>query len=81
MQSIAALIDHLPSPRAEARALMWHAHETIVEAPATHQRHARRVASILADLHSDPNVIAAGLLQDVLTLDVMTPTKLRTEFG
>ena len=81
MQSIATLTDHLPPQRTDARALLRRAAETVTEAAAPHRQHALRVAALLADLHFDSTIIAAGLLHDVLTLDVMTPDQLRTEFG
>ncbi len=84
MQSMTRLTKYLPpeSTDAYAHALIERAHNVVASAQITSDcLHAERVATLLADLHFDPNIIAAGLLHDALTLGTMNRTQLRLEFG
>ena len=89
--SLPSLLTLLPSgPQGtDARALVRRAYSLAERAHAGQERkaggpylqHPLYVASLLADLHFDPTIIAAGLLHDVLTLDAMTAEQLHAEFG
>ncbi|MGC9400581.1 MAG: RelA/SpoT family protein [Anaerolineae bacterium] len=71
----------MPITQYPDHALVRRAYASLEQAPAPYRRHAEGVASLLADLHFDPTIVAAGLLHDVLTLDLLTPDQLRADFG
>ena len=81
MQAITQLTQYIPPQRTDARALIRCAYDVVTEASAIRRDHVEAVASLLAELHFDPTIIAAGLLHDVLTLEAMTPEQLRADFG